>query len=185
MIALDGHVVVLTGAGPGTGAAARLLGARGATVVGDDAGDLATRAGCEALVGDVLGRHGRVDALVHDGTAGDVALAWWLCRAVWPAMAGRSYGRVVLAVPADGVARAAALGLAGGLAGEGAACGILVNAVSGEAGADDVATLVDPGCRVTGQVFTGGASPAAQQAADDDPLETERHRFWQRLRDGA
>ena len=208
MIRLEGHVVVVTGAGSGLGTScARLLGARGATVVaaGDtaEAGtpDLATRAGCEALVAAVLDRHHRVDALVHGGGDGVEAL-WWLCRAVWPGMADRSYGRIVLTVPtAHGIGRAAQLGLLQGLAGEGASRGVLVNAVSpGGLNPDDVAprvvALVSPACPVTGAVLTGTgaattpeavlallASPAAhgRTAADDAPLETERHRFWGRL----
>ena len=233
MITLEGQVVVVTGAGRGLGAAsARLLGARGATVVVHDAGaapdgsggdpalaaavatdvvaaggtaeaenqDLATRAGCEALVAAVLGRHGRVDALVHGAglvrhggvaaTGGDawaamlavdVEAPWWLCRAVWPGMVDRSYGRIVLTVPgygpqtspgpdvtAYGVGRAAQLGLVNGLAGEGAACGVRVNAVSpDELGPDDAApavvALVSRECPVTGTVLAGSGgtwSPA-------------------------
>jgi NAD(P)-dependent dehydrogenase (short-subunit alcohol dehydrogenase family) len=299
MIDLSGQVVLVTGAGRGLGAAyARLLGARGATVVVHDAGvapdgsggdpepaaavaaevvaaggradvetqNLATRAGCEALTAAVLERHGRVDALVHSAgvvryggiaatsdaewatmLAVNVEAPWWLCRAVWPGMVARSYGRVVLtvsgyglrAIPgsdvtAYGVGKAAQLGLVNGLAGEGAASGIRVNAIApvaatriyrratapGELSAADVApgvvALVAPECPATGQVLSAAGGrwavtsfPAPRQVRlpepvtpeavlsllapppetatvpDDAALETERHRFWSRLRAGS
>jgi len=124
--------------------------------------DLASREACEELVSAVLSRHGRVDALVHsagivryaaiDATPEDewtrmldvnVSAAWWLCRAVWPAMKERSYGRIVLTtsgfalrpipgadVTAYSVGKAAQVGLMNGLAAEGEEHGILVNCVS-------------------------------------------------------
>jgi NAD(P)-dependent dehydrogenase (short-subunit alcohol dehydrogenase family) len=125
--------------------------------------DLADRAGCEAAVTRALDRYGRLDALVHnaglvvfgsieDTTPADwermtrvhVDAAFWLCRAAWPAMRARRYGRIVLTV--SGVAmsperamddlaaysagKAAQFGLMNSLAVEGAPHGIRVNAVS-------------------------------------------------------
>jgi NAD(P)-dependent dehydrogenase (short-subunit alcohol dehydrogenase family) len=77
--------------------------------------NLASRRGCEELVSAVVSKHARLDALVHSAGivryAGivetreeewtrmldiNVSAAWWLCRAVWPAMTARNYGRIVL-----------------------------------------------------------------------------------------
>jgi NAD(P)-dependent dehydrogenase (short-subunit alcohol dehydrogenase family) len=124
--------------------------------------NLASRDGCEDLVSSVLSRHGRLDALVHSAGivryAGivatpedewdrmldvNVSAAWWLCRAAWPAMVERGYGRVVLTTsgfalrPIPGadvtgysVGKAAQVGLMNGLAAEGAPHGISVNCVA-------------------------------------------------------
>lgn len=124
--------------------------------------NLATREGAESLVAEVLEKNGRVDALVHNagivryGRAPEtsveewtrmlevnVAAAWWLCRAVLPAMTERGYGRIVLTTsgfalrPIPGadvtgysVGKAAQVGLMNGLAAEGAPHGVLVNCIS-------------------------------------------------------
>jgi NAD(P)-dependent dehydrogenase (short-subunit alcohol dehydrogenase family) len=84
--------------------------------------NLATKEGCDALVGGVLEVHGRLDALVHSagivryGTitetseeewrrmlAVNVEAAWWLARAAWPAMVAARYGRIVLTVSGYGL----------------------------------------------------------------------------------
>ncbi len=124
--------------------------------------DLASRQGCEDLIVSVLERHGRIDALVHNAglvryhgivdtpdedwermLAVNVTAPWWLCRAVWPAMADRRYGRIVLttsgfalrAIPGADVTaystgKGAQLGLMNALAAEGEPLGIRVNAIS-------------------------------------------------------
>jgi NAD(P)-dependent dehydrogenase (short-subunit alcohol dehydrogenase family) len=110
--------------------------------------DLSTKHGCADLIERVLARHGRVDALVH--SAGIVRYSGvestsdegWLARAVWPGMRERRYGRLVFTVSsyglraiegsdvtAYGVGKAAQFGLMNGLAGEGTAHGIRVNAI--------------------------------------------------------
>jgi NAD(P)-dependent dehydrogenase (short-subunit alcohol dehydrogenase family) len=230
MIRLDGHVVLVTGAGRGLGAAhARALAARGATVVVHDAGverdgsggdpapahevsaeivaaggtataetqNLATREGCEALVAATLERHGKVDALVHSaglvryGTITDTPVAdwtamlavnveapWWLCRAVWPAMVERAYGRIVLTVSghglrpfpgsdvtAYGVGKAAQLGLMNGLAGEGAGAGIRVNAVSPVAATRILRRDTGPGELAAADVAPGVVALASPDCA--------------------
>jgi NAD(P)-dependent dehydrogenase (short-subunit alcohol dehydrogenase family) len=84
--------------------------------------NLATKDGCDDLVGGVLQAHGRLDALVHSagilryGTitetseeewrrmlAVNVEAAWWLARAAWPAMEAARYGRIVLTVSGYGL----------------------------------------------------------------------------------
>jgi NAD(P)-dependent dehydrogenase (short-subunit alcohol dehydrogenase family) len=139
--------------------------------------DLASREACEDLVSAVLFRHARLDALVHsagivryagiDATPEDewtrmldinVSAAWWLCRAVWPAMKERSYGRIVLTTsgfalrPIPGadltgysVGKAAQVGLMNGLAAEGEPHGILVNCVSPVAATRIFRREVQPG----------------------------------------
>lgn len=124
--------------------------------------DLSTRQGCEQLISSVLERHGRIDALVHSAgivryhgivdtpedewdrmLAVNVAAPWWLCRATWPHMAARRYGRIVLtvsgfalrAVPGADVTaystgKGAQFGLMNALAAEGQDAGVRVNAVS-------------------------------------------------------
>lgn len=124
--------------------------------------NLASRRGCQDLVAAVLERHSRVDALVHSagivryhGIADtsdeewqvmldvNVSAAWWLCRAVWPGMASRRYGRIVLTssgfalrvipgadVTGYSVGKAAQFGLMNALAAEGEPHGIKVNAIA-------------------------------------------------------
>ncbi len=84
--------------------------------------DLATKGGCTGLVERVLGRHGRINALVHSAgivryagiestpddewrrmLAVNVESAWWLARAVWPSMRQRGYGRLVFTVSSYGL----------------------------------------------------------------------------------
>lgn len=123
--------------------------------------NLATRSGCEGLIDEVLAEYGRVDALIHNAgivryhgigdsppeeygrtMAINADSAWWLCRAVWPVMRARAYGRIVLTtsdyglrtidgadVAAYSVSKGAQFGLMNALAGEGRAHGILVNAI--------------------------------------------------------
>jgi NAD(P)-dependent dehydrogenase (short-subunit alcohol dehydrogenase family) len=84
--------------------------------------NLATKAGCDALVTGVLQRHGRLDALVHSAgivrygsisettvdewrrmLAVNVEAAWWLARAAWPAMVAAGYGRLVFTASGYGL----------------------------------------------------------------------------------
>lgn len=135
--------------------AARFGGARIAAV----AADVSTAEGCAQAVEGVTAALGPVDILVNNaGTSQrgpflEVDDATWqadldlklfaairLTRAVWPGMAERGWGRVInvlntgaKAPPAGGaptaVSRAAGMALTKVLAGEGAAHGILVNAL--------------------------------------------------------
>jgi NAD(P)-dependent dehydrogenase (short-subunit alcohol dehydrogenase family) len=122
-----------------------------------------TRSGAAALVADILQRHGRLDAIVHnagwveyqriDAVDEDrfdhmMAVAakapLWLAQAAWPAMQAQGHGRIVLTtsdralysqyvqhgLAAYAAAKSAAVGIVNVLAAEGAAHGIVVNAVS-------------------------------------------------------
>lgn len=122
-----------------------------------------TRSGAAALVADILQRHGRLDAIVHnagwveyqriDAVDEDrfdhmMAVAakapLWLAQAAWPAMQAQCHGRIVLTtsdralypqyvqhgLAAYAAAKSAAVGIVNVLAAEGAAHGIVVNAVS-------------------------------------------------------
>lgn len=73
----------------------------------------------------------------------NIEAPFWLCRSLWPIMLRQQYGRIVLTVSgyglrafdgsdvtAYGVGKAAQFGLMNGLAGEGRAANILVNAIS-------------------------------------------------------
>jgi NAD(P)-dependent dehydrogenase (short-subunit alcohol dehydrogenase family) len=123
--------------------------------------NLASREACDELISGVLSTHGRIDALVQSagivryaGIADtpdsewhrmqqiNVDAAWWLCRAVWPSMREREFGRIVLTTsgfalrPIPGadvtgysVGKAALVGLMNGLAAEGAPHRILVNCI--------------------------------------------------------
>lgn len=145
--------------GPAAAVAASITAAGGLAEA--ETQNLSSRSGCEDLVRAVLNRHGRVDALVHNAgivryhgiaettpdewermLAVNVAAAWWLCRAVWPGMTRRRYGRVVLTTsgfavrPVPGadvtgysVGKAAQVGLMNGLAAEGEPHGISVNCI--------------------------------------------------------
>lgn len=135
--------------------------ARGGTAV-PETQNLSTKAACEELIHNAQHRFGRIDALIH--SAGivrysafanttdaeweamlnvNIQAPFWLCRAVWPLMVGRDYGRIVLTVSgyglnsydgsdvtAYGVGKAAQFGLMNGLAGEAAGHNIRVNAIS-------------------------------------------------------
>ncbi|WP_216328884.1 SDR family NAD(P)-dependent oxidoreductase [Deinococcus aestuarii] len=137
----------------------------GGQAVADDV-NLNTRPGCEGLVERTVERFGRLDALIHNAgivrygpiTATtpeeweamrlvNIDAPYWLCRAAWPHMRSRGYGRLVLTasgyglnasagsdVTAYGVGKAAQFGLMNGLAGEGANSGIRTNAVAPVAG---------------------------------------------------
>jgi NAD(P)-dependent dehydrogenase (short-subunit alcohol dehydrogenase family) len=143
-------------------AVAAQIGDRGGSALAsvEDVGD---RAGCEALVARTLERFGRLDALVHNAgvvsfaaiadtddeawermTRVNAAAPFWLCRAAWPTLRQRGYGRIVLTVSgvamsveralddlaAYSVGKASQFGLMNALAAEGATHGILVNAIS-------------------------------------------------------
>lgn len=151
-----------TGGDPGiaSGVAQDIISGGGAAEA--EVQDLSTRYGCEQLISTVLARHGQIDALVLNAgivryhgivdtleeewdrmLAVNVTAPWWLCRAVWPHMAARGYGRIVMtvsgfalrAVPGADVTaystgKGAQLGLMNALAAEGQSVGIRVNAVS-------------------------------------------------------
>lgn len=124
--------------------------------------NLETREACEELISAILERHGQIDALVHnagivryqgivDTSAGEwqrmldvnIGAAWWLCRALWPTMTQRRYGRIALTtsgfalrpiagadVTGYSVGKAAQWGLMNALAAEGDPFGVYVNAVA-------------------------------------------------------
>lgn len=77
--------------------------------------NLASREHCEELIAEVVSKHARIDAVVHNAgivryhriaataaaeyhrtMAINADSAWWLCRAVWPLMLAQEYGRIVL-----------------------------------------------------------------------------------------
>jgi NAD(P)-dependent dehydrogenase (short-subunit alcohol dehydrogenase family) len=139
---LDGQAAIVTGAGSGIGKAiAAALAAEGATVaVADLDGDRAAEAAAEigerahsvradvtsaeevdALVREVVARHGRIDVLVNNAgycqvkpflelTEDEVRRMWevhalgtFLCsRAALPHMLARRYGRILNVVSGDG-----------------------------------------------------------------------------------
>lgn len=139
--------------------------------------NLATRDACQELVEQTWDKYGRIDALIH--SAGIVAYKgienttdeewltlrcvnidapFWLCRAVWPMMREREYGRIVLTVSGYGlkafegsdvttygVGKAAQFGLMNSLAGEGMAHNIRVNAISPVAATRMFRAEVEPG----------------------------------------
>lgn len=157
--------------------------------------ELSTRRACEELASSVLSEHGRLDALVHNAGivryAGivetpedewarmldiNVSAAWWLCRAVWPAMKARNYGRIVLTTsgfalrPIPGadvtgysVGKAAQVGLMNGLAAEGAPHGIFVNCVSPVAATRIFRREVQPGEMAPESVAPGVVMLASEQ----------------------
>jgi len=138
---LAGKVALVTGGGSGIGlATAELLRARGATVVvadrtpgaGTEPLDVTDEAAVDALVADVVRRHGRLDLAANvAGTAGSYATVVDSDTAAW---------RDTLAVNLDGVyfclraelraMLASADGGTGGGAGGGAAGGAVVNVAS-------------------------------------------------------
>jgi NAD(P)-dependent dehydrogenase (short-subunit alcohol dehydrogenase family) len=157
--------------------------------------DLSTRQGCEQLISSVVARHGRIDALVHSAgivryhgivdtseddwnrmLAVNVAAPWWLCRAVWPHMEARGYGRIVLtvsgfalrAVPGADVTaystgKGAQLGLMNALAAEGETAGIRVNAVSPIAATRIFRRQTEPG-ELTPEAVAPGVAVLASTA---------------------
>jgi NAD(P)-dependent dehydrogenase (short-subunit alcohol dehydrogenase family) len=172
---LSGKVALVTGAASGIGAAtAALFAEHGATVIGLDRnapaaadarlalvhGDITDGASVQALVADVLARHGRVDVLVNNAGADvfsdplqlddadwqrclDLNLkgAWNLCKAVLPAMVAAGAGSIVNIASVHGhkiiphafpypVAKHGLIGLTKALGIEYAARGIRVNSIS-------------------------------------------------------
>ncbi|TMN20242.1 SDR family oxidoreductase [Pseudoxanthomonas sp. X-1] len=172
---LSGKLALVTGAASGIGAAtAALFAEHGATVIGLDRnapaaadarlalvqGDITDGASVQALVADVLARHGRVDVLVNNAGADvfsdplqlgdadwqrclDLNLkgAWNLCKAVLPAMVAAGAGSIVNIASVHGhkiiphafpypVAKHGLIGLTKALGIEYAARGIRVNSIS-------------------------------------------------------
>lgn len=172
---LSGKVALVTGAASGIGAAtAALFAEHGATVIGLDRnapaaadarlalvqGDITDGESVQALVADVLARHGRVDVLVNNAGADvffdplqlddadwqrclDLNLkgAWNLCKAVLPAMVAAGAGSIVNIASVHGhkiiphafpypVAKHGLIGLTKALGIEYAARGIRVNSIS-------------------------------------------------------
>ena len=151
-----------SGGDPGPAQAVRHELERGGARASVHLHNLDTRAGCDGLIEEVLAEHGRIDALVHNAgivrydriaetsvetwqriLAINIEAAWWLCRAVWPGMRDRRYGRIVLTtsgyglrvvpgndVTAYSVSKAAQFGLMNALAGEGHDHGVRVNAIA-------------------------------------------------------
>jgi NAD(P)-dependent dehydrogenase (short-subunit alcohol dehydrogenase family) len=144
---------------------------RGGVAVADD-NSVAARESAEAVVQTALDAWGRVDVLVNNAGINIPALfseiddrdvqrtlevhlmgTIWMCRAVWPHMCSRGYGRIVnissgvalglrhLAL--YGAAKAGVLGLTRGLAIEGAEHGIGVNSLSPGAGTASAVYISD------------------------------------------
>ena len=103
----------------------------------------------------------------------NVSAPWWLTRAVWPGMAERGYGRIVLTtsgfalrvipgadVTGYSVGKAAQVGLMNGLAAEGEDVGILVNCVEPVAATRIFRRQVD-----AGQMTPEAVAPAVAMLA--------------------
>ncbi len=172
---LSGKVALVTGAASGIGAAtAALFAEHGATVIGLDRnapaaadarlalvqGDITDGEGVQALVADVLARHGRLDVLVNNAGADvfsdplqltdadwqrclDLNLkgAWNLCKAALPAMVAAGAGSIVNIASVHGhkiiphafpypVAKHGLIGMTKALGIEYAAHGVRVNSIS-------------------------------------------------------
>ncbi len=124
LLAERGAVVIVHDVGAGSdgqgsdpavaGVAAAGLQAAGGKAFGESGG-IGTRDECHALVTRVLGKHGRLDILIHnagwvgyqrieelDETFIDRMLALgvkaplWLAQGAWPAMKAQNYGRILL-----------------------------------------------------------------------------------------
>jgi NAD(P)-dependent dehydrogenase (short-subunit alcohol dehydrogenase family) len=200
-------------AGPAASVAAEIIAAGGTAVA--DANDVATGAGATALVDTALERFSRVDALVAnagimrwarfpDVTDSDleahlavhVGGSFLTARAVWPHMADRGSGRIVLTtsagvlgLPANtcyATAKGAVIGLARSLATAGARRDIKVNCIAPAAAtrlgtgpnaeamdpelvAPLVAYLVHESCPVTGEVYSAGAGRFARMFVAETP----------------
>ncbi|TAA39060.1 SDR family oxidoreductase [Pseudoxanthomonas winnipegensis] len=172
---LSGKVALVTGAASGIGAAtAALFAEHGATVIGLDRnapaaadarlalvqGDITDGEGVQALVADILARHGRLDVLVNNAGADvfsdplqltdadwqrclDLNLkgAWNLCKAALPAMVAARAGSIVNIASVHGhkiiphafpypVAKHGLIGMTKALGIEYAAHGVRVNSIS-------------------------------------------------------
>lgn len=94
-------------------AAARIVSAGGRAVA--EAGPIATRAQCHALVSRIVGQHGRIDVVIHNaGWVGYQAIEdatpdfhermirigvdtpLWLAQAAWPHMRSAGFGRILI-----------------------------------------------------------------------------------------
>lgn len=111
-----------TGANPGPAQAVGVAILESGGLASVHVQDLASRSGCESLITEVLERHGRIDALIHNAgivryhrigetsedewrriSAVNIDAAWWLCRAVWPGMTEQQYGRIVFTTSGYGL----------------------------------------------------------------------------------
>jgi NAD(P)-dependent dehydrogenase (short-subunit alcohol dehydrogenase family) len=146
------------GAGPAEAVVAEIKAAGGEAVA--CTADLATEAGSQQAVQMTCDAFGKIDGLLHNATTVaklapvdelsapglDIVLrinpsaALWLAAAAWPHMARQRYGRILYTTSAGvygsmncvsyAAAKAAIIGVARSLAVEGAAHGILVNAIA-------------------------------------------------------
>ena len=112
--------------------------------------DLAVRAECMELVGEVLSQYERIDAFIHSAgivryrritetteeewrriSAINIDAAWWLCQAVWTPMLARRYGRIVLTTSGYGLRVVAGADVAAYAVSKAAQFG-LMNALAGD-----------------------------------------------------
>ncbi|WP_258398292.1 SDR family NAD(P)-dependent oxidoreductase [Micromonospora noduli] len=148
--------------------------------------NLATRGGCEDLIGEVVAEHGRIDALVHNAgivryhgiseapmdeysvtMAINADAAWWLCRAVWPLMRAQRYGRIVLTTSDFGLRAIEGADVAAYSVSKGAQFG-LMNALAGEGQAHGI--LVNAICPVAAtRIFRRAVQPQELTAASVAP----------------
>ena len=188
-------------AGPAATVVDEIVAAGGAAIA--DASDVSTVEGAQALVDAAVGAFGPVDVLVAnagimrwagmpevdaDALAAHVAVhvggSFHLVRAVWPSMAERGYGRIVLTTSsgvfglpnnlAYATAKGGVIGMVRSLSAAGRKAGIAVNAIApgaftrmagrGEAApemspdlvAPMVAYLAHEDCPVSGEIYTAG-----------------------------